>query len=275
MGLTIAQLNLGTNNIDKNKMVSYTNLATINDPHKANEIYLIPIQAFLIRSGDRNILFDTGCNVHCQDPENPRWTPEYSEMVCHEETPEQTIVAQIARFGLKPEDITDVVLSHMHADHVGGIEHFTNAQIYVHHDEFAFAMESYGLRDTSGDYIWKDTDSWTKVDLHWNFVERDDPDFELIPGVTIINLGSGHAHGCIALLVKLENTGNIILTGDAIYSPRNIEPVLTMPGVVYDTVGWLSSLKKLMKVRDANNAVFWYGHEMEQFERLAQKEFYD
>ena len=44
----------------------------------------------------------------------------------------------IARLGVKPEDITDVVLSHMHWDHADGADLFPKAKIWVQRDEYAY-----------------------------------------------------------------------------------------------------------------------------------------
>src|SRR5208283_3374087 len=40
--------------------------------------------------------------------------------------------------GLKPEDVTDVVISHAHWDHMGGIDLFPNAVIWIQQEEFRY-----------------------------------------------------------------------------------------------------------------------------------------
>src|SRR5882724_1107774 len=44
----------------------------------------------------------------------------------------------IAKLGLKPEDITDVVITHMHWDHADGLDLFPKARIWIQHDEYAY-----------------------------------------------------------------------------------------------------------------------------------------
>jgi glyoxylase-like metal-dependent hydrolase (beta-lactamase superfamily II) len=42
--------------------------------------------------------------------------------------PQEAAVAQIARFGLRPEDISTIVLSHFHADHIAGLRDYPAAR---------------------------------------------------------------------------------------------------------------------------------------------------
>ena len=44
----------------------------------------------------------------------------------------------LARVGLKPEDITDVVISHMHWDHADGADLFPKARIWVQREEYQY-----------------------------------------------------------------------------------------------------------------------------------------
>lgn len=44
----------------------------------------------------------------------------------------------IAKLGLKPEEITDLIITHMHWDHAGGIDLFPKARIWIQQDEFTY-----------------------------------------------------------------------------------------------------------------------------------------
>ena len=57
------------------------------------------------------------------------------------QTPEQTLPAQLAKLGLKPSDVTHVLSSHLHIDHAGGHEFFSQALVYCHADEYAQAQK--------------------------------------------------------------------------------------------------------------------------------------
>ena len=55
-------------------------------------------------------------------------------------TPEDAIDVQLAKIGLKPDDIKYVVVSHMHLDHGGNVAKFPNSTLIIQDDELSFAM---------------------------------------------------------------------------------------------------------------------------------------
>lgn len=84
----------------------------------------------LIELDDRLVLVDSGFGT--QDPIDWRnrlgpaqhlLRPEYAT--------EETAVAQVISLGLDPSDVTDVVLTHFDADHVGGLVDFPGARVHL------------------------------------------------------------------------------------------------------------------------------------------------
>jgi len=80
---------------------------------------------WLIRGGGRNILFDSG--FHRQ-----RWFKE--EHIADYLRPDEAL--RLA--GLAPEEITDIVISHAHWDHLGGIDLFPKATVWIQKEEFRY-----------------------------------------------------------------------------------------------------------------------------------------
>jgi glyoxylase-like metal-dependent hydrolase (beta-lactamase superfamily II) len=54
--------------------------------------------------------------------------------------PEETAIRQIVRLGLAPEDVRDIVLTHLHVDHAGGLPDFPWARVHVYAAEHDAAM---------------------------------------------------------------------------------------------------------------------------------------
>ena len=80
---------------------------------------------WLIRGGGRNILFDSGFH-------RPRWFKEWT--IKNYLRPDEAV--RLA--GVKPEDVTDVVISHAHWDHMGGIDLFPKAVVWIQKDEYRY-----------------------------------------------------------------------------------------------------------------------------------------
>ena len=57
----------------------------------------------------------------------------------------------IAPLGLKPDDITDIFLTHMHWDHAGGIDLFPSARVWIQKDEYDYySSDAWQSRTTHG-----------------------------------------------------------------------------------------------------------------------------
>ena len=50
----------------------------------------------------------------------------------------------LERLGIKPDEVTDVILTHMHSDHVDGADLFPKAQIWIQKEEYAHYVEKTG-----------------------------------------------------------------------------------------------------------------------------------
>ena len=93
------------------------------DPH--DEPMPMDYFVWLIRDGQRNILVDTGFNAR-QAKERGR-------------TLLRCPIGALSLLGLAPEDINDVVLTHLHYDHAGNIDLLPNARFHVQEDELDYA----------------------------------------------------------------------------------------------------------------------------------------
>jgi glyoxylase-like metal-dependent hydrolase (beta-lactamase superfamily II) len=88
---------------------------------KIDTVYVL----WLIRGGGRNILFDSGFH-------RERWFKEWT--IKDYVRPDDAV--RLA--GVKPGEITDVVISHAHWDHLGGINLFPKAMVWIQKEEFRY-----------------------------------------------------------------------------------------------------------------------------------------
>src|SRR5579871_1408359 len=121
----------------------------------------------------------------------------------------QTLAAQLAAIGVAPAQITYLAFSHTHGDHVGNANLFTSATLYIQQAEFdaAFGAEpgKFGFVPATYDKL------------------RNSPVVKLNGDADVFGDGSvkiistpGHTPGHQSLLVRLANTGVVVLSGDKI-----------------------------------------------------------
>src|SRR5262249_16382747 len=109
----------------------------------------IPVYSVLIEHDEGLFLFDTGIGLEHMERVLPFELPE--------QTAEQPVPAPLAACGFSVADVTTLVNSHLHIDHVGGNRHFRGVPNVIHAKELAQArnhepFEFFGYSDRSWDY---------------------------------------------------------------------------------------------------------------------------
>ncbi len=250
---------------DKSILIAGLTLATEHNRNPKPVWTHTPTYAVLIDHPDGYVLFDTSVNPKGMSERFPESLKEMNNYVVE---PDATFPARLNQLHVKPNDVKYIVMSHMHFDHSGNLEMFPDSEIIVHEDEFTQAMKTYALNGEMGVYVWADLDQQIKKKLHWNLYPSNLEKMELLKGITIYNLGSGHSYGMLALLVELPVTGNILMVADAVYTRTNFGPPVKAPGIIYDSLGFARTVETIRKIATEKNATIWFGHDDEQFATL-------
>lgn len=105
----------------------------------------LPIYAWAIEHEEGVILVDTGetSRVH-QHGYFPSWHPFYRRAARFSVHPDEEIGTQLRRLGIAPRDVRQVVLTHLHTDHAGGLTDLTNARFWVAEQEYRKASGLFG-----------------------------------------------------------------------------------------------------------------------------------
>jgi len=257
----------GSMQMDKNWMLAMHNPATVKNPHTPTEFVEFPIYTVLIDHPEGKILFDTACNPESMGPQG-RWTEATQQMFPYSATEECYLPNRLEQLGVDPKEIKFVVASHLHLDHAGCLELFTNATVIVHEDELNGTLQSYARNQKEGAYIWADIDAWIKNDLHWKTIKRNEDTIKLAEGINVLNFGSGHAWGMLGLHVHLPETGGIILASDTIYTAESYGPPVKPPGIIYDSLGYANTVERIRRLAYETNSQVWFGHDANQFQQF-------
>ena len=257
-------LDNGTERLDKSYLLAGANSAD-TDCENPDIIWQdIPIHTFLIEHDSGYLLFDTAC-----DPDfKKNWPPFIEKQSPYLVTEEQFLQNRLAQLSVRPEEVTQVVMSHLHVDHAGNLGAFKHAQIYVNDEEFTKTLRQYALRRDMDVHVPSDVEHFLAARLNWRPVLKEETYVDVVPGIQILNLGSGHSFGMLALRVSLPNSGNFLLTADAIYMRENIEPEIQPPGILYDSLGYKKSVHFLTDYAREHGCQILFGHDMEQFRTL-------
>lgn len=197
----------------------------------------VPVAAMLITHPKGNVLFDTGIGKGCINDPDGRWGPVAKAFVPIVKEG-QDIVSQLAKLGLKPDDIDIVINSHLHLDHAGDNEFFPKAKFIVQRAEIRAAYYPEIFQRAA--YIRRDFDH----PLNYFEIEGDYDVFG--DGVVKCIFTPGHSQGHQSLMVKLDNSGTILYTADACYTRENMDlPIL--PGIVWDPT---LTMKNVMRFKD-------------------------
>ncbi len=130
----------------------------------------------------------------------------------------------LQELGIAAGDVTDIILSHAHFDHMGGISAFPEATIHLQKSEYLSWMEMLAMPPQFRmlTEIINPDDMRTAYDAslkhRLNLVDGDKDDF--FPGLNL-RLGKGHTMG--QQFVSLETArGTVVVAGDCIYGKANI-----------------------------------------------------
>jgi N-acyl homoserine lactone hydrolase len=215
---------------------------------------VIPIRGYVVRSGEHVVLVDTGFPPEYHgDPEaagRRDGLDAFGRLVAI--GPQNGAEVQLGLLDLRPEDVTELVLTHGDIDHVGGVQAFPGARIVMSRAEREAGPPRY-----FGDVR----------PLAWpvGLYELVDGDHELVPGLTLLST-PGHSPGHLSLLVRLRETGNVVLACDAISREHELETGLN--GGASDVEQARASAARLREIARDERAFLVFGHDPQQLSTL-------
>ncbi|WP_051348829.1 N-acyl homoserine lactonase family protein [Peribacillus kribbensis] len=198
MSLEIRIMNLG----DIEAEASFTVLG-----HAPGTTVKVPTYAFLILGAEKPILVDAGF----------RTTEIMGRLgMKATQTEEQKLENQLAKHGVKPEDIGHVILTHLHLDHAGLVYKFPEAVAVIQRKE----MEAGFSGVMGGQYVYEDMEHMFqrlyKPGSLWLLDGQESGPISVVPGVKCA-FAKSHSPGMQFVYVETSK-GTAVICSDAIYN---------------------------------------------------------
>ena len=207
---------------------------------------------WLVRGGGRTILVDSG---FYRPQFFKTWTVKDFAMPAE----------ALGRIGVKPEDVTDVVLTHMHWDHADGMDLFPSARIWLQKEEYSYYTgAAWQDKKTHGGIEPEDVLALVKLNMAGRVSTVEGDAQTIFPGITCY---TGGKHTWASQFVTVPTAaGRVVLASDNMYLYLNLSAHLP----IAQTLDAASNLRAQdrMKALASDPRLIIPGHDPAEFERF-------
>lgn len=170
----------------------------------------------------------------------------------------KTVMAQFEEIGIQPSDVDYFAFSHIHNDHTGNANYFKSAKLIMQEKEYEIAFNPDKKPFNYDDYKALENSEVIKLN----------GDYDLFGDGTVQFIATpGHTAGHQSLLLNLENTGAVIISGDIAYDEENYQKK-SIPSFNTNKEDSLSSIEKINQLVESENAQLWIQHDAVHFKTL-------
>jgi glyoxylase-like metal-dependent hydrolase (beta-lactamase superfamily II) len=167
----------------------------------------IAMVVWLIRGAGRTILFDSGFHRDTFTKDYPM--RDYLR-------PDEAVKTA----GVQPDAVTDVVISHAHWDHLGGIDLFPKAMIWIQKDEYRYyTMEAWQPGGDHGGIDPEDVKELLQLNTEGRLRLVGGDDVEIFPGIRAY---TGSRHTYASQYLRVDGDPPFVLASDNCYFYLNL-----------------------------------------------------
>ncbi|GGB04129.1 MBL fold metallo-hydrolase [Puia dinghuensis] len=212
---------------------------------------------WLLKGGGRNILVDAGFTLNENSTRNNSWNS--SNYI----RPDSALL----RLKLQPGEITDIIITHPHWDHIGGITLFPTAQVWMQQDDYTyFVGTAWQKNGDHGGFYKEDVKAIvaTNLDGRLHLVKGDS--IELFPGIRAF-IGSKHTWESQYVAVN-TSAERVIIASDNSWYYYNLQHLTSIPPkFTFDPKAYVHQLKRMRRMQP-NISLIIPGHDAAVFSQF-------
>jgi glyoxylase-like metal-dependent hydrolase (beta-lactamase superfamily II) len=216
---------------------------------KIDTIYAL----WLIRGGGRNILFDSGFH-------RERWFKVWT--IKDYLRPDEAL--KLA--GVNPQEVTDIVISHAHWDHMGGIDLFPKAIVWIQKEEFRYYTgPAWQPGGDHGGIDPEDVQQLVRLNTEGRLRLVDGDNVEIFPGIRAY---TGGRHTFASQYLRVDGNPPFVLASDNVYLYRNLaEHKASATFSDADHAANIAAQSRMIELAGGNPDRVIPGHDAAQFQK--------
>ena len=171
----------------------------------------------------------------------------------------------VARAGVKPEDVTDIILTHMHWDHAGGTTLFPRARVWIQKAEYSYYTgDAWQGKTTHGGIEPEDVIALVRLNVDGRLGLIDGDGQRPLAGIACYT-GGRHTYASQYLVVT-SKSGRTVIASDNVYLYQNLETHAAVAGAL-DVASNLAAQDR-MRTQASNPNLIVPGHDPAVFTRF-------
>ncbi len=180
---------------------------------------------------------------------------------------------QLRAIGIQPEEVTRVVMTHLHVDHTSGMRLLPNATFICAREEWVAAHARFAA---ANGYVSRHLPPTSRMEL-LDFQSEAERYSSFAQTIDLLGDGSirlvftpGHTRGHQSVLLRLQSGRSVLAVGDAAYTLRSIREQI-LPMVTADDAAYRHSLRDLKAFAEREpETILIPSHDPEAWHQLRQ-----
>jgi len=175
--------------------------------------------------------------------------------------------SMLLKLAIKPGEVTDIIVSHPHWDHIDGINLFPNAQIWLQRDDYNYYVgQAWQKNERSGGFAKRDILHLVDRNLSGKVTLIDGDDKEIIPGIKVF---TGSRHTFNSQYVQVQSGGDrIVIASDNIWIYYSLDKMLPAPSYgTFDAKSYVAAMQRMKTLASKTDYII-PGHDVKLFSKF-------